>query len=73
MSSRPNPYLRHNINIEVKGWVKSFPFFDEGVVLVRAVLDKNTYYVGETAHIECFVNNMQCTKSIRSIEIKLRR
>jgi len=43
--------------METSGQVFSFPFFDEGVALVRAVLGKNLYKNGETAHVECFVNN----------------
>lgn len=41
--------------------------------MVRAVLDKNSYYLGETAQLECYVNNTQCNKPIRCLEIKLRR
>jgi hypothetical protein len=59
--------------MEVSGQVKSFPFFDKGVSLVRAHFDKDSFYVGETAHVECFVNNSQCSLAIRCLEIKLRR
>ena len=69
----PSVNPRQNISMEVSGQVKSFPFFDEGVSLVRAVFDKDSYYVGETAHVECFVNNTQCSQTIRCLEIKIRR
>ena len=69
----PSVNPRQNISMEVSGQVKSFPFFDEGVSLVRAVFDKDSYYVGETAHVECFVYNKQCSQTIRCLEIKIRR
>jgi sporulation-control protein spo0M len=69
----PSVNPRQNISMEVSGQVKSFPFFDGGVSLVRAVFDKDSYYVGETAHVECFVNNTQFSQTIRYLEIKIRR
>jgi hypothetical protein len=53
--------------------VKNFFFFDKGITSVRAVFDKDSYNVGETAHVECFVDNTKCTKTIRCLKIKFRR
>ncbi len=39
----PNPNIRHNISMELSGKLKPSAFFGEKVVLVRAILDKDTY------------------------------
>jgi hypothetical protein len=59
--------------LEVGGEVKNFFFFDKGSSSVRAVFDKDSYNVGETAHVECFVDNTKCSKTIRCLKIKFRR
>jgi hypothetical protein len=59
--------------MEVGGEVKNLFFFDKGSSSVRAVFDKDSYNVGETAHVECFVDNKKCSKTIRCLKIKFRR
>jgi hypothetical protein len=59
--------------MEVGGEVKNLFFFDKGSTSVRAVFDKDSYNVGETAHVECFVDNTKCSKTIRCLKIKFRR
>ena len=59
--------------MEVGGEVKNFFFFDKGSSSVRAVFDKDSYNVGETAHVECFVDNTKCSKTIRCLKIKFSR
>ena len=45
--------------------------FDEGVALISAVIDKDSYNVGETVHLECHVNNTKCQQTIKSVGIVL--
>ena len=44
-----------------------------GSTSVRAVFNKDLFNVGETAHVECFVDNTNCSETIKYLEIKLRR
>ncbi len=73
MVSRPSINPRLNISMEAASQVKNFFFFDKGLTSVRAVFDKDSYNVGETAHVECFVDNTKCLKTIRCLKIKFRR
>ena len=73
MVSRPSINPRLNVTMELGGEVKNFFFFDKGSTSVRAVFDKDSYNVGETAHVECFVDNTKCSKTIRCLKIKLKR
>ncbi len=59
--------------MEVSGKIKNLYLFDKGSSKVSAVFDKDSFNVDETAHVECFVDNSNCTKTIKSIDIKLRR
>ena len=63
MISRPCVNPRQNIIMNVSG----------GSAKVTATFNKDSFNVGETAIIECFVDNTQSSKSIRSLKIKFRR
>lgn len=59
--------------MEVSGEIKNFFFFDKGQSRVKATFDKDSYNIGETAHVDCFVDNTNCSKTIRCLKIKFRR
>jgi len=60
MVSRPSINPRINISMEVGGQIKKLFFFEKGSSSIRAVFDKDSFNVGETAHVECFVDNTKC-------------
>ncbi len=47
--------------------------FDEGIAYISAILDKDSYTVGDIVHVECFVNNTRCQKAIKCVKISLVR
>ena len=56
--SRPsilNP--RQNICLEASGKVKNLFFVEKGLTQNSATFDKDSYNVGETATVECIVDN----------------
>jgi hypothetical protein len=59
--------------MEKCGDIKTLFFFDKGSSKIQATFDKDSYNVGETAHVECFVDNTGCEKSIKCLKIKFRR
>ena len=73
MISRPSVPLRQNIMMEACGVVKTLFFFGKGSSKIQATFNKDSFYVGETAHIECMVDNTNCKNSIRCLKIKFRR
>jgi hypothetical protein len=44
-----------------------------GSAKVTATFNKDSFNVGETAVIECFVDNTNCSKTIRCLKLKFRR
>jgi hypothetical protein len=59
--------------MEKCGDIKTLFFFDKGSSKIQATFDKDSYNIGETAHVECLVDNTGCKKSIRCLKIKFRR
>jgi hypothetical protein len=51
MISRPSINPRQNIMMEDCGKVKTLFLFDKGATKVQATFDKDSYNVGETAHV----------------------
>lgn len=51
MISRPSVPQRLNISMDACGEIKNFFFFDKGSTKVTATFDKDSYNVGETAHV----------------------
>lgn len=65
--------MRQNIMMEACGGVKTLFFFDKGSSKIQATFDKDSFNVGETANIECIIDNTNCKKSIKFVKIKFRR
>jgi hypothetical protein len=63
MISRPCVNPRQNITMNVSG----------GSAKVTATFNQDSFNVGETAIIECLVDNTNSSKSIKSLKIKFRR
>ena len=55
--SRPSIVQNRDITKEASFKVKNLMIFSKGSTKITAKLDKDSYNVGETAHIECFVDN----------------
>ena len=73
MVSRPSIPLRQNITMEACGDVKTFFFIGKGSSKLQATFNKDSFNVGEMAHVSCLVDNIHCKKSIRCLKIKFRR
>ena len=59
--------------MDVCGGIKNLFFFDKGSSKVTATFDKDSYNVNENAKVECFVDNTNCSKTIRCLKLKFRR
>lgn len=59
--------------MDVKGEVKTLFFVKNGSTNVHVTFNKDSFIVGETAIVDCQVDNTKCEKEIRCIKLKLRR
>jgi len=73
MVSRPSINPKTNIKMEVCGKVKTLFFVDKGSAKLEAIFNKDTFNVGETAVVECLVDNTNCEKNIKCVKLKFRR